>query len=618
MDPTLPTAVIFREAVRTIRLRWRPLLLTGLAYKLLTFVVLTPVVSLAFRWFVAWSGRTVLADQDILFFFLSPIGAICLILVGGLWLAIAALEQATLLNVLYHRESAGLGRVLQAITFAFSHSRAVLLLAVRFVAHFLLVASPFLAAAGAVYLLLLRQYDINYYLSEKPPAFWLSVGSGCLIAVVLTVVVLRSLSDWVFALPLLLFTDDNVKQSLQISRTLAVGRRVGLVSWLVGWGLATVLVSALVSGMAGLFGQFFVRSTASIASLLLVVGATMVALTLLNFVLNLASTTAFASILLTLYRRAQPATHGLSEEQAGEIQPVMFQLTWGRLFAFAALALTVSLTVGVVTISSIQLEDHTKITAHRGASASAPDNTMAAIRAAIAERADWVEIDVQETVEGEVVVFHDSDFKKVSGDGLKIWNATREDLNRLDIGSWFSAEFQAERVPTLEEVLLQCKGQVGVNIELKYYGHDVQLEERVIKLVETHGVQSQIVIMSLKHAAVEKVKTLRPSWKVGLLAATAIGDLTQVDADFLAVNAGMATNRFIDAAHRSGKDVHVWTVNDPVTMSTMIGRGADHLITDKPALARSVLEQRAAMGVGERLLLGVAELLGYPTKFTTQ
>jgi glycerophosphoryl diester phosphodiesterase len=619
MEPFVQKAQILRAAFRAIRLRWRQVLLTGIAYKLLAFVLLTPIVSLAFRWFVDSSGRQVLADQDILFFFVSPVGGICLITVGGLWLAIAALEQAALLNVLSDRESEGLTRMPEAIGFALSQSPRVFVLTLRLVAHALLIASPFLIAAVAVYLLLLNEYDINYYLSARPPAFLLAVGFGCLLAIGLVAVLLRVFSGWLFALPVLLFTNRRVSQSLHRSRELADGQRLRLVVWLAGWGVATLLISALVSSAAGLLGQLLVHNiTSSIAWLLVVVGLMLTVWTFLSFVINLASTTAFASILLTLYVGSRPDHDDLDIAARAADRTAIFQLTWRRMFVFALLGFAVSLAVGVGTIGTIRLEDETKITAHRGASGSAPDNTMASIRAAIAAGADWVEIDVQETADGEVVVFHDSDFKKVAGNELKIWNATREDLQKLDVGTWFSKDFRDERVPTLEEVLMECKGKISVNIELKYYGHDVQLEKRVIELVEAHDLQREIVIMSLKHAAVEKVRKLRPSWTVGLLAAAAISDLTKVDADFLAVSAGMATNEFIDAAHRSEKQVHVWTVNDPVTMSIMIGRGADHLITDEPALTRSVLDQRAKMGVPERLLLGVAELFGLPTKFADQ
>ena len=109
-------------------------------------------------------------------------------------------------------------------------------------------------------------------------------------------------------------------------------------------------------------------------------------------------------------------------------------------------------------MNRVQVEDRCDIIAH-GAPASAPENTLAAVRQAVAEQADWVEVDVQETADGEVVVFHDSDFKKLAGQDLKIWNATRADLQQIDIGGWFDPAFRGERVPTLAEVLAFCRGR---------------------------------------------------------------------------------------------------------------------------------------------------------------
>jgi glycerophosphoryl diester phosphodiesterase len=117
----------------------------------------------------------------------------------------------------------------------------------------------------------------------------------------------------------------------------------------------------------------------------------------------------------------------------------------------------------------------------------------------------------------------------------------------------------------------------------------------------------------LKRAGVEKVQALRPNWTVGLLATMTMGDLTRVDVDFLAVNAKTATPGFIRAAHRNGKEVYAWTVNDMIGMSTQFSRGIDSLITDEPALAREVLAQRAQMSSVERLLVEIAALFGMST-----
>ena len=100
------------------------------------------------------------------------------------------------------------------------------------------------------------------------------------------------------------------------------------------------------------------------------------------------------------------------------------------------------------------------------------------------------------------------------------------------MGSWFAPEFHGERVPTLAEVLAYCQGKIQVNIELKYYGHDQNLEQRVVELVEAQGMQSDIVVMSLRQQGIDKLKSLRPAWKAGLLTAVASGKLTRVTCGF--------------------------------------------------------------------------------------
>jgi glycerophosphoryl diester phosphodiesterase len=199
---------------------------------------------------------------------------------------------------------------------------------------------------------------------------------------------------------------------------------------------------------------------------------------------------------------------------------------------------------------------------------------------------------------------------KLAGKDIKVWDATLEEMQGIDVGSWFNPSFSSEHVPTLRQVLAESKGRANVVIELKYYGHDEQLEQRVIDIVEDMDMVEQTAIMSLKYSAVQKMRKLRPDWHVGLLSATAIGDLTQLDADFLAVAMGMASGGFVRRAHEAGKQVFVWTVNDPVSMSRMMSLGVDGIITDEPAMARQVLADRKEMSTAERLLLHTALLFG--------
>jgi glycerophosphoryl diester phosphodiesterase len=601
------------SALRDLRKCWQVLAVTDIAFKLLAFVVLTPLAGLLFRVLLAAAGNSVLCDLDILYFFLGPRGWLLLIFVGAAWLGIVALEQASLLAILRARSANQRLGLLAALRFVSANAWPVMRVTARMVAFTLLVMAPFLVAAAAVYATLLTDYDINYYLKERPRVFQVALGIGAMLAVALTVLLLRLFTGWFFALPLVLFEGASASQALPLSCQRVRGHRAAVLAWIAGWFLFVTALSALATGMVGAAAQWVLpESTGSLRLVAVVVGMTVLVWMLVSLAINVLSTTTFAAMLFNLYRGPGGGDTAASRHEAWETDSEArgFRIGQGRLVAAAAAGVLAAAAIGAGLLYSVSLEDRVQIMAHRGSSSAAPENTLAAVRKAIQDGADWVEIDVQETADGEVVVLHDSDFMKLAGSDLKIWDATLEDLKDIDVGSWFAPEFNNERVPTLAEVLDECRGKIRVNIELKYYGHDERLEERVASIVESRGMAANVMLMSLKIDGVRKMKALRPGWKVGLLMSVSAGDIRKMNADFLAVNAGFAHRRVIRAAHESGKQIYVWTVNDARTMSTMISRGVDGLLTDKPALARSVLEQRARMSAPERLLLELAGMLG--------
>jgi glycerophosphoryl diester phosphodiesterase len=278
-----------------------------------------------------------------------------------------------------------------------------------------------------------------------------------------------------------------------------------------------------------------------------------------------------------------------------------------RVAAIAAVATAVLVAAGVALVAFLVTRGNEPVLvlAHRGASLSAPENTLAAFRQAIEDEADFVELDVQESLDGVVLVAHDADLMKVAASPTKIWQQTFAELRSIDIGSHKGPQFSSERVPTLAEALAACKGRTKVMIELKTYGHNQRLEQRVVEIVEAAGMEKACAYMSLDHDMARRMKRLRPSWRVGMLIAKALGDPTTLDTDFLAVEARMATPRFVRRAHRAGKDVYVWTVNDPAWMLTALSRGVDGLITDNPALARKVVERRAKLSDAQRLAVAL-------------
>ncbi len=602
------------DTARGIRASWRRLIVTDILYKILAFVVLTPLVGMLLRALLALFGHAAVSDMDVVLFCLGPAGWVCLVLLGSLTLAIVALEQASLLGILCARAAGQDLAPMAALQFAGAHAWPVIRVTTRLVGWTLLASAPFLAIAAGAYWMLLSDYDINFYLRERPPVFWVALGLATVMAVALVALLLRLCAGWFYALPLVLFESVTPRDALRVSAARAHGHRRLLLRWIAAWLMATAALSVVGTALVALVGRWLIPACGdSLRLLAAAVGCTLLVWAVVTVIVNVLSTTTLAALLFQLYRElgrdaARGPLGGALASVGAVAGPLRISARWAAISAAASFVLATA--VGAAALHSVRLEDQVQIMAHRGSSRAAPENTLAAIRQAIEDGADWVEIDVQETADGEVVVFHDSDFMRLGQTDLKIWDATVDDLRTLDIGSWFAPEFHAERVPTLADVLQMCRGKIGVNIELKYYGHQDQLESRVASIVESHDMVEHVVFMSLDMDGVRRMKATRPAWTVGLLMSVLAGGVKHVPADFVAVNARFAGRSLVRSAHQSGKKVYVWTVNDAPTISMMISRGVDGILTDKPALARAVVTQRAAMSAPERLLLQLAGLLG--------
>lgn len=599
-------------ATERLKGSWRRILLAHLAVTALGFILFTPLIGITGRLLLRLSGQEALADQDIAWFLLSPAGLIALIVFSGLLIAILAFEQAVLMRIIsgdiqQHRVS-----VLEAMLFTAARFQKLGLFAVRLVARVLIIVLPFLALAGVIALWLITDYDINFYLANKPPEFTAAVLMIGMVVAVMIFLLVRKLLAWSLSLPLVLFGESSPATSFADSERITRSNRNQILGALIAWGGATFLLSVALLAIVRHIGAWSIPAfSESISVLAVLLGILALLLTVGNFLITAFASGSLACLLVGFYDQFGPGLSRTEQETTPEDNKLrQLNISVRGVTTAFIIAVCIAGVVGVGLVRGIQFDDDVVIVAHRGAAGKAPENTMASIKAAIDDQTDWVEIDVQETADGEVVVIHDSDFMKLAGEDVKVWDATLERMQQIDVGSWFDPSFSEERVPTLRDVLAKSRGRAKVVIELKYYGHDEQLEQRVIDIVEKMDMVDETAIMSLKYGAVQKVHKLRPDWTVGLLSATAIGDLTKLDADFLAVAMGMASAGFIRRAQEADKKVFVWTVNDPVSMSRMMSLGVDGIITDEPAMARQVLADRAEMSSAERLLLHTALLFG--------
>lgn len=236
-----------------------------------------------------------------------------------------------------------------------------------------------------------------------------------------------------------------------------------------------------------------------------------------------------------------------------------------------------------------------EITAHRGSSKNAPENTMSAIQMAMEEMADSAEIDVQLTSDGVVVLGHDASLKRVAGVNRPISSMTWEQIQKLDVGSWFSDSYAGEQIPSLEEVLEACHGKMHLNIEIKNVGADSDLPARVVNLIKSAGMEEQCVVTSTSLSYLKAVKEIDPQIVTGYIISAAYGNFYSSDAlDFISLRSSFVDRHLVENVHAQGKGVFAWTVNNKSEMERLMMLGVDGIITDRPVLAREIVYREEA------------------------
>lgn len=242
------------------------------------------------------------------------------------------------------------------------------------------------------------------------------------------------------------------------------------------------------------------------------------------------------------------------------------------------------------------------VVAHRGASATHPENTLAAFRAAIEVGAPMVEFDVRLTADGVPVVLHDADVSRTTdGRGL-VHELTWEELRRLSAGRPGGPR---EPVPSLREALELLSGRAGADVEIKHLPGEAGFEpgreavlEAALAEIEAARFDGPVVVTSFNPATVRRSRELAPDVPTGLLTTAAVeveGALrlaTGEGHDFLLPEASAvlaAGPAFVERVHGAGLRLGTWTVDDPTTIATLFGWGVDAVATNDPAAALAVV-----------------------------
>ena len=265
-------------------------------------------------------------------------------------------------------------------------------------------------------------------------------------------------------------------------------------------------------------------------------------------------------------------------------------------FTVAALGLNLSYVYSVFTGKAnfrLALFQNPTVMAHRGLSADAPENTLYAFSDAISVGADFIELDVQQTRDGVLVVMHDSNLKRTTGVNKDIWDVDYADIQNLDAGSWFDPAYANARIPTLEETLQFVDKRAKLDIEIKptKHGSDT-LEQDVAELITRYQYTDACYVTSFSYGSLKKVKEANPEIRTGYRMSVAYGQFYSLKyADAFSLNKVFVTSQVVNAAHQQGKQIFAWTVNSMSEVRSLCNLHVDSIITDDPVMVQNVISR---------------------------
>ncbi len=234
--------------------------------------------------------------------------------------------------------------------------------------------------------------------------------------------------------------------------------------------------------------------------------------------------------------------------------------------------------------------------AHRGASGYAPENTMASFQKAFEMGADMLELDVQLSRDGHVVVIHDSDVERTSNGQGEVGALSLQELKSLDVGAWYHPDYAGETIPTLDEVMERFGGEIGLLIELKLPSRYPGIEEKVADVLKRKApaasrlrdTSRMIMVQSADTDSLRRFHELMPEIPLGIVA-TSSKELSKERlqefssyADYMNVSVKLVSRSLIRKIHEAGMKTFVWTIRDVLQIPFLMESGVDGIITDYP------------------------------------
>lgn len=575
----------------------RPMLAYHVFFSLLALLALSPLAGWALAGLIELSGYSMLGNEDLVRFLATPLGVAWIIAAASVFAFLLFFQAAGMLLIAARNQDDAFHTASNALWQVLKRFRQLMKLAAMQVVCHLLLAAPSVIALVWLFQWLLGDYDIYYVINAYPIELFYFLPMAAMLCIALLLGNGLLYASWSLALPAMLLDGYSPRLALARSWQLIKGARFQVARIILFAALFTLLLPILFTVAFDALGSALMAWLPGPLILqVALMGLLIVTYVILAVVLAFFAVGVNSLLLLKLYLRCC----GHQPTPLSELEPrATARLAW----AFEAALAVIAISQLVWIAHSFDERDTVSNIAHRGASWDAPENSLAAIAVAIEQGADYIELDVQQTADGTLVLLHDRDLLRVAGDRRAIWDIEYDELAQLDAGSWFSVEFADQRVPTLEQAIELMRGRANLYLEIKTAPQMPNLVADTVAELQRLNFVEQTVVAALSPRVLNQALSLEPDLRASLLVHTAIGTMAGHPYDMLGLRDGIVTPSQVRAARRSDYALHVWTVNNRRDMHRFIDMGVDGIITDVPALLTDVMQERNELNRSERLLL---------------
>lgn len=582
---------LLEETIDIIRYNFVSLAGLEITYRLLTIFIILPLSSVGFKAIMKISGYNYLTIENVIAFLTQPVTIMMLLLLLIMMASIEVWHIGAIIYILDCSSQKYKTTVYSAMAYCVKNSRSIWKKGGLQMILYILFILPFMHLGTG----LIGSIQIPEFITE-------TIYTNRYLTLLLMMVYLFFLLcvlNWMFSMHYLILEKKGFRDSVSKSKKLIKGHMIPVV-------ISIMFVYAVIMVLCSIFFLLEAGIIMILHPIDFYLSDILVSMSGLAFVIlailftSMAIPLSYGLLSVVFYERQdymnEKVIHVSLMEQKNGLLPKS-----KRTKIFAGTITLLLIITGAFFVRSVRHGDlnldieyvrSMEVSAHRGASAFYPENTMAAFKGAVLQNADWIELDVQQSSDGEIFVMHDTNFVRTTGVNKNCWEMSWEEISQLDAGSFFSEEYKGEHVPLLEEVIMMAKVTgIRLNIELKPTGHETDFEKKVVDIINKYHFTDDCVITSQMYGVLENVKKENSDIRTVYVMAIALGDIEQLKyADDFSIEASFVNAALVRRMHKLGKQVYAWTIDTEDHINKMIDIGVDNIISNDVPLAKKCVE----------------------------